>query len=200
MIVNIEGKRFVDEGADFRNYTYVTYGHEILKQPQGVAFQLFDDKVKHLLRDEYHIPQVTMATANTIAELAAKLDIDQDELVRTVQEFNSAVQDKGYNPTVLDGKGTDGISPPKSNWALPLDTPPYLGYAVTCGITFTFGGLKIDTQGRVQDCEGSPIPGLYAAGELVGGIFYHNYPGGSGLIAGAVFGKIAGENAAIDVL
>ena len=198
IIVNIEGKRFVDEGADFRNYTYVPYGREILRQPQGVAFQIFDDKVKHLLRDEYRIPQVTMATANTIEELADRLDMNRDGLVRTVSEFNAAVQEKEYNPTILDGKSTVGIEPPKSNWALPIDTPPFLGYAVTCGITFTFGGLKISGRAEVQDCEGVPIPGLYAAGELVGGVFYYNYPGGSGLIAGAVFGKIAGESAARD--
>ncbi len=196
IIVNIEGKRFVDEGADFRNYTYVTYGREIIRQPQGVAFQLFDNKVKHLLRDEYRIPQVTMATANTIEELAERLDINSQELVTTVNEFNAAIQDGRYNPAVLDGKRTQGIDPPKSNWALPLDTPPFLGYAVTCGITFTFGGVRIDTRGQVQDEEGNGIPGLYAAGEMVGGLFYHNYPGGSGLIAGAVFGKIAGASAA----
>ncbi len=200
LIVNIEGKRFVDEGADFRNYTYVTYGREILRQPQGIAFQIFDDKVKRLLRDEYHIPQVTMATANTLEELADSLDINRDGLAQTMREFNAAVQDKDFNPTVLDGKGTVGIEPPKSNWALPIDTPPYLGYAVTCGITFTFGGLKINNRAQVQDCEDVPIPGLYAAGELVGGLFYHNYPGGSGLMAGAVFGKIAGESGAMDAL
>ena len=196
IIVNIQGKRFVDEGADFRNYTYVTYGREILRQPQNVAFQVFDDKVKHLLREEYRIPQVTMATANSIEELADRLDIDRDGFVQTVREFNAAVQDKEYNPTVLDGKGTEGIEPPKTNWALPIDTAPFMGYAVTCGITFTFGGLKINNRGEVLDCEEAPIPGLYAAGELVGGLFYYNYPGGSGLTAGAVFGKIAGENAA----
>ena len=87
---------------------------------------------------------------------------------------------------LLDGKGTQGIQPPKTNWALLIDSPPYLGYAVTCGISFTFGGLKIDNQGRVQDCENSPIPGLYAAVEMVGGIFYYNYLGGSGLMARAV--------------
>jgi tricarballylate dehydrogenase len=96
----------------------------------------------------------------------------------------------------LDGKTTAGIEPPKTNWALPIDSPPYMGFAVTCGITFTFGGLKIDSVGRVLDTEDAPIPGLYAAGELVGGLFYHNYPGGSGLMAGSVFGKIAGEGAA----
>ena len=198
IMVNIEGKRYVDEGADFRNFTYVIYGREILHQPQGVAFQIFDDKVKHLLREEYRIPQVTMATANTIEELADKLDINRDGLDRTVTEFNAAVQEKEYNPSVLDGKGTVGIEPPKSNWALPIDTPPFLGYAVTCGITFTFGGLKINDRGQVQDCEGNSMPGLYAAGELVGGLFYHNYPGGAGLTAGAVLGKIAGESAARD--
>ena len=200
IIVNIEGKRFVDEGADFRNYTYVTYGREILRQPQGVAFQIFDERVRHLLREEYRIPQVTMATADTVGELAEGLDVNRDGLVRTIEEYNAAVQGGEYNPAVLDGKGTSGIEPPKSNWALPIDTPPFLGYAVACGITFTFGGLKIDGRGQVQDCEENPMPGLYAAGELVGGLFYHNYPGGSGLMAGAVFGKIAGESAAADVV
>ena len=196
IIVNVEGKRFVDEGADFRNYTYAAYGKEVLHQPQGVAFQIFDDKVKHLLRDEYRIPQATMAEASTIEELADKLDVSVDRLSRTVKEFNDAVGDGEFNPAVLDGKGTSGIEPPKSNWAQPIDTPPFLGYAVTCGITFTFGGLKVDARAQVQDCEDEPIPGLYAAGELVGGLFYHNYPGGAGLMAGAVFGKIAGESAA----
>ena len=116
-----------------------------------------------------------------------------------MREFNAAVQDKEYNPTILDGKGTEGIEPPKTNWALPIDTTPFTGYAVTCGITFTFGGLKINNRGEVLDCEEAPIPGLYAAGELIGGLFYYNYPGGSGLTAGAVFGKIAGENAARNV-
>ena len=196
LIVDVNGNRFVDEGADFRNYTYVAYGREILKQPQRVAFQIFDDKVKHLLRDEYHIPQVTMATADTIEQLADRLDIDREGLVQTISDYNAAVQEGEYNPTILDGKHTEGIEPPKTNWALPIDTPPYLGYAVTCGITFTFGGLKIDNQCRVLDEEDVPLPGLFAAGELVGGLFYHNYPGGSGLAAGAVFGKIAGASAA----
>ena len=200
LIVNVNGQRFVDEGADFRNYTYVTYGREILRQPQGVAFQIFDDKVKHLLREEYRIPQVTMATADSIDELADRLDIDREGLVGTVREYNGAVQDVEYNPTVLDGKGTVGIDPPKSNWALPIDTPPYLGYAVTCGITFTFGGLKINNRAQVLDCEGAPIPGLYCAGEMLGGLFYYNYPGGSGLMAGAVFGKVAGDSAAQDAV
>ena len=197
IIVDINGHRFVDEGADFRNYTYAKYGREIPYRPQRAAFQVFDDKVKHLLRDEYRIPQATMATAGSLEELSGRLGIDPQGLAGTVAQFNAAVQDKEFNPAVLDGKGTTGIEPPKSNWALPIDTPPYLGYAVTCGITFTFGGLRIDTQGRVQDTEEGAMPGLWAAGELVGGLFYHNYPGGAGLMAGAVFGRIAGRGAAL---
>lgn len=200
LIVNIEGKRFVDEGADFRNYTYAKYGREILKQPLGFAAQIFDDKVKHLLRDEYHIQEVTKAEANTIEELADQLGIDRNNFVETIKAYNAACQDGEYNPTILDGKHTSGLTPPKTNWALPIDTPPYLGFAVTCGITFTFGGLRIDPRGQVLDTENSLIPGLYAAGELVGGLFYHNYPGGSGLASGAVLGKVAGQSAAEDVM
>ena len=196
IIVNVDGERFVDEGADFRNYTYAKYGREILFQPQRAAFQIFDQKTKHLLRDEYDIPQVSKVEAGTIEALADGLSVDRDGLVSTVRAFNAAVQPGDYNPTALDGKATAGIEPPKTNWALPIDSPPYMGFAVTCGITFTFGGLKIDSEGRVLDTEDAPIHGLYAAGELVGGLFYHNYPGGSGLMAGSVFGKIAGEGAA----
>jgi len=200
LIVNVDGKRFVDEGADLRNYTYAKYGREILKQPQRVAFQLFDQKTKHLLRDEYFIPQMTMVEANTIEELAIGLDINPEELKKTIESYNESVQEGNFNPTALDGKHTKGIFPPKSNWAQKMDSPPYLGYAVTCGITFTFGGLKIDSNTQVQDNSDMPIPGLFAAGELTGGLFYNNYPGGSGLMSGAVFGKIAGENAAKSAL
>jgi tricarballylate dehydrogenase len=199
LIVNADGKRFVDEGADFRNYTYAKYGRDILQQPLGMAVQIFDDKVKHLLRDEYRIDQVTKAETRTIEELADQLGINREGLVQTIKEYNAAVQPGEYNPTILDGKHTLGITPPKSNWALPIDTPPYLGFAVTCGITFTFGGLRINARGQVLDTEGNPIPGLYAAGELVGGLFYYNYPGGSGLASGAVLGKLAGASAGADI-
>jgi tricarballylate dehydrogenase len=196
IVVNANGERFVDEGADFRNYTYAKYGREILRQPHHAAFQIFDTKVQHLLRDEYRIAQVTKASADTISDLADKLGIDRSGLERTVATFNAAVQPGEFDPTRLDRKRTEGIEPPKSNWALPLDTAPYTGYAVTCGITFTFGGLRIDRVSRVLDREGQPIDGLYAAGELVGGLFWGNYAGGSGLMAGSVFGRIAGRSAA----
>lgn len=196
IIVNRLGKRFVDEGADYRNYTYAKYGREILKQPGRAAFQIFDSKTIPMLRDEYRIKEATRVRASTIEELADGLTIDPAGLRRTVEEFNAAVQDVEFNPAVLDGKGTVGIDPPKSNWAQRIDEPPFEGYAVTCGITFTFGGLRINPEAQVLDNENRPIPGLFAAGELVGGLFYYNYPGGSGLMAGAVFGRVAGASAA----
>jgi tricarballylate dehydrogenase len=197
IIVNVNGERFVDEGADLRNYTYVKYGREVIKQPRRAAFQIFDQKTIDMCREEYRIREVTKAEANTIEELARKLEIDVDGLARTVREFNAAVMSEvAYNPAVKDGRGTRGLALPKSNWAQPLDMPPYVGFAVTTGITFTFGGLHITPVGAVLDNEGREIPGLYAAGELVGGLFYNNYPGGAGLMAGAVFGRIAGRSAA----
>ena len=200
IVVNVHDKRFLDEGADLRIYTYAKYGREILLQPQGAVFQLFDDKVTHLLRDEHWIPQASMAKADSVPELADALGVDRAGLVDTVREFNAAVTEGTFDPAALDGKGTLGVEPPKSNWALPIDKPPFLGYAVTCGITFTFGGLKIDDTARVIDAQDEPIPGLYASGEIVGGLFYDNYPGGAGLMAGAVFGRIAGANAANRVM
>ena len=198
IMVNARGERFLDEGADFRNYTYAKYGREILAQPGQFAWQVFDNKVLHLLRDEYRIRQVTKVSANTIEELADKLDgVDRDAFLRTVAAFNAAVRKEvPFNPNTKDGRASE-TSPRKSHWANTIDTPPFEAYAVTCGVTFTFGGLRIDQNGQVQDTAGLPIPGLFAAGELVGGLFYHNYPGGTGLTSGAVFGKIAGESAAV---
>jgi tricarballylate dehydrogenase len=197
LMVNLKGERFVDEGADFRNYTYVKYGRAVIGQPRRTAFQVFDQKVLELLREEYRIREVTKAEDMTLEGLARKLEIDVAGFVKTVTQFNAAVmKDVKFNPAVKDGRGTRGLAIPKTNWAQALDSPPYVGYAVTTGITFTFGGLKIDEQGRVIDCEQRAIPGLFAAGELVGGIFYHNYPGGAGLMAGAVFGRISGRSAA----
>jgi tricarballylate dehydrogenase len=200
IVVNVQGKRFVDEGADYRNYTYAKYGREILKQPLRAAFQIFDQKTVHLQRDEYRIKEVTKSTANTIEGLADALGIDREGFVQTVREYNAACRAGTFNPSILDDCHTEGVAPPKSHWALPIDSPPYEGYAVTCGITFTFGGLRIDRRGQVLDTEERRIPGLYAAGEIVGGLFYYNYPGGSGLMAGAVFGRLAGKGAAEEAL
>ncbi len=196
IMVNIKGERFVDEGEDLRNHTYVKFGREIMGQPFRTAIQIFDQKTIPLLRDEYRIKQVTKYTANSIEELAAELEIDPVKLKATIDDFNAACQPGDFNPAILDGVTTKGLSPNKTNWALPIDEPPFEAYVTTTGVTFTFGGLRINDSGEVQDVTDRSIPGLYAAGELVGGLFYENYPGGSGLMAGTVFGKLAGDSAA----
>ena len=198
IMVNAEGRRFIDEGADFRNYTYAKYGRVILAQPGQFAWQVFDKKVLHLLRDEYRIRQVTKVSAPTLEELAGKLeDVNPQGFLHEIEAYNKAVKrDVPFNPNIKDGRATIGLAVNKSNWANVIDEPPFEAYAVTCGITFTFGGLRINTDAQVISTEGRAIAGLYAAGELVGGIFYFNYPGGTGLTNGAVFGKRAGAGAA----
>ena len=198
LMVNAEGKRFVDEGADFRNYTYAKYGRVVLQQPGSFAWQVFDSQVIPLLRDEYKLRGATKVRADTLEELVKRMqDVNPAQFLATVQEFNAAVKrDVPFNPNVKDGRCTEGLSVSKSNWANPLEKPPFEAYSVGCGITFTFGGLKIDTSTQVLDVMDAPIPGLYGAGELVGGLFYFNYPGSAGLMAGAVFGRIAGREAA----
>ncbi len=198
IMVNATGRRFVDEGADFRNYTYAKYGHVILNQPEQFAWQIFDAKVLKMLRDEYRIREVTKVSANTLDELADKLDgVDKQGFLAEIEAYNNAVMtDVGFDPTVKDGRGTKGLAVPKSNWANVIDEPPFEAYQVTCGITFTFGGLRIQSDtAQVLDVDLAPIPGLYAAGELIGGLFYFNYPGGTGLMSGAVFGRTAGDAA-----
>ncbi len=196
IMVNINCDRFVDEGEDYRNLTYAKFGREIMAQPQRTAIQIFDQQTVGRLRDEYRIKEVTKAESDTIEGLAEQLDLDPAKLVKTIEDYNAACGDEPYNPAILDGKKTTGIEPRKSNWALPINQPPYVAYVTTTGITFTFGGLQINTKGEVQDMTDQSIPGLYAAGELVGGLFYENYPGGTGLMSGSVFGKLAGESAA----
>lgn len=202
VMVNANGERFVDEGADFRNYTYAKYGRVILNQPQQFAWQIFDQKVMHLLRDEYRIRQVTRVRADTLEELVGKLEgVDGERLLTTIRSYNDAVRkDIPFNPNVKDGRRTVGLPIDKTNWANTLEDGPFEAYQITCGITFTFGGLRVDTNAQVIGAEGELMPGLYAAGELVGGLFYFNYPGGTGLMAGAVFGRTAGRSAALAAL
>jgi tricarballylate dehydrogenase len=195
LLINADGRRFVDEGADFHSFTYARYGGEVLKQPGQFAWQVFDSKVTKLLRSEYRIKFVTKVTADSLDALAPKLEgVNAEQFLKTVREYNAAVRaDIPFEHTIKDGKCTVGIDPPKSNWAQPLDTPPFDAYATTCGITFTFGGLRIDKgSGQVLDAHFHPIPGLYCAGEMVGGLYYFNYPSGTGLVSGAVFGRLAG--------
>jgi tricarballylate dehydrogenase len=198
IVVNARGERFIDEGLDFHVLTYAKYGQEMVKQPGLIAWQVFDQKVTKFFRDEYRVRPVTRETANTLEELATKLaGVDPEGFLRTVREYNAAPRpDVKFDPSVHDGLRTSGLAIDKTNWANRLDEPPFEAYGVTAGITFTFGGLKVTTQAEVEDASGAPIKGLYAAGEIVGGLYYHNYGAGTGLAAGAVFGRIAGANAA----
>jgi tricarballylate dehydrogenase len=196
--VNTLGQRFFDEGEDFANYTYAKTGPMILQQPDGIVYQIYDAKLaSELLSKEYEYQ--TWVVADTIEELAQKLEIHPEALAKTVREFNAAVvEDRTIDRTICDGRHTLGVWPPKSNWAQKIDTPPYRASAVTAGITFTYGGLKVNPRMQVFDVQERPIPGLYAAGEMTGGFFYYNYPSGSGIPRGFVTGRIAGRSAATD--
>jgi tricarballylate dehydrogenase len=198
IIVDTAGERFTDEGANYFMQTYAKLGREILNRPVGRAFQIFDAKTAHLLKGEgagqlaYAVPHLT---ADSVSELAAMADIPPAQFQREIELFNAAVQPGEFDASILDGKHTIGLPINKSNWALPIDSPPFQAFPVECGITFTYGGLLTDVNGQVFDTSGSAIRGLYAVGEIAG-TFFSNYAGGSGLIKGAVFGKRAGEHAA----
>ncbi|WPH02892.1 putative succinate dehydrogenase/fumarate reductase flavoprotein, catalytic domain superfamily [Acrodontium crateriforme] len=213
LMLNVEGKRFVDEGVDMRNYTYAKFGRAILEQPKGLAFQVWDaDGQSWLRKEEYRDEIVRKITAETIEELAQKC-LDEglenaEQFEQTIKEYNAAVAahrqehpEVSLNPAIKDGLSTQSstisLALAKSNWAIPIVKPPFLAVKVTSGITFTFGGLAIDpTTATVLREDGGEITGLHCAGEMVGGLFYGNYPGGSGLTAGGVFGRRAGQAAA----
>jgi tricarballylate dehydrogenase len=198
ILVNARGERFLDEGLDFHSYTYAKYGHEVMRQPGLFAWQVFDHKIVHLLRDEYRIARITKEQAGTPEELAGKLaGVDARGFLRTVEAYNAAPRpDVPFNPNVHDGLRTFGLAIDKTNWANRLTEPPFHAYGVTAGVTFTFGGLKVSSRAEVVDTAGEPIGGLFAAGEIVGGLYYHNYGSGTGLVSGVVFGRLAGEGAA----
>ncbi|MEM6760327.1 MAG: FAD-dependent tricarballylate dehydrogenase TcuA [Pseudomonadota bacterium] len=197
VMLNAEGQRFVDEGYDFRNYTYAQFGAAVLRQPGHKAWQIFDAKTADLLYAEYRFHDASYVEAETLEDLVLQCEgLDGAAALATLADFNAAVDDATpFDPTIKDGKGTKGLTPAKSNWAQKLDTAPFRAYPVTGGITFTYGGLKISDTGAVLDDADTPIPGLFACGELVGGVFLGGYPGGSGLTSGAVFGRLAGSNA-----
>ena len=181
--------------SDFNSFTYAKYGGLILKQPQSLVYQIFDSSVLPLLEPRYSTSEPFKA--DTLEGLVRQLKVDHKQAIRTLNEYNSAAGRGGpFNPAVLDGLHTEGIEPKKSNWAQKLDVPPFVAYSVTGGITFTFGGLKITQDAQVVATDWKPIPGLYTCGEMVGGLFHYNYPLGTGLMSGAVFGRIAGRSAA----
>ena len=195
VMLNVEGKRWIDEGADFNAFTYAKYGGLILKQPKGVVYQIFDSKVMDLLEPRYKTSEPYKA--DTLEGLVKQLGLDHAQAMKTLSEYNAAAGRGGpFNPASLDGVHTEGISPPKTNWAQKLDTPQYYSWATTGGITFTFGGLKVNKDAQVISSGWKPMEGLFCAGEMVGGLFHYNYPLGTGLMSGAVFGRIAGRSAA----
>ncbi|KAM0325827.1 hypothetical protein ACHAQA_007129 [Verticillium albo-atrum] len=214
LMLNVRGDRFVDEGVDFRNYTYARFGRAILAQPEHVAFQVWDARGAEWLRgEEYRPERVEHITADSVEELAQKCATrglhDEKAFVKTIEEYNEAVHafqkenpDATWDPAVKDGYSTQSsakkLDLAKSNWALPLDQGPFLAVKVTCGVTFTFGGLQVDPESAqlISATDGKPMKGLYCVGEMMGGLFYENYPGGSGLMSGAVFGRRAGQAAA----
>jgi tricarballylate dehydrogenase len=194
VLVNVRGQRFFDEGEDFQFYTYAKLGGIILTEPGGIGWQIFDAKVTHLLEGRYKTG--TPVVADTLEALVEQLPLDRATCRRVLDSYNAATKAGRFDPTVRDGLATHGLPLPKSNWAQRLDTPPFSAYPVTGGITFTFGGVRVTDHAQVLSTSWAPIPGLFACGEMVGGLFHGNYPGGTGLMSGAVFGRLAGAHAA----
>jgi tricarballylate dehydrogenase len=193
VMLNHDGERFVDEGEDARAHTYAKFGRRIFEQPYHEAFIIVDDKREE---DVAHMGPGRAITGDSIESLLHRLDVeDVEQGVATVEEFNAACDPGEYDPDVLDGNSTDGLDLEKSNWAFPLDEPPYTGYPVTGGMTFGFGGIAITPDAEVLDTADRVIPGLFAGGNVTGGLFYENYPGGTGLTNAAVYGRIAAESA-----
>jgi tricarballylate dehydrogenase len=192
--VNTLGQRFFDEGEARHSYTYAKTGWAVLGQPGALAYQIYDQTTIPLLGNRYEFS--TPIEADSIEELAGKIGIDPTILNHTVREFNAAARkDIAFDPKILDGKCTEGITPKKSNWASPIDKPPYWAFSITGGVTFTFGGLQINPQAQVLNTSGNPIRGLFASGDIVG-LFFHNYPSCTGQTRNVVFSRLAGRNAA----
>jgi tricarballylate dehydrogenase len=196
ILVNKEGLRFTDEapGAVDANYERVT--RRIYEQTEGIAYIVLDAKIED-------VPNYRLAIrtdqppigGQTIAELAGKLTLPAGRLEETIKSYNAACHAGPFKPLEVDRLATEGLSPPKSNWARPIDRPPYRAYPVISANVFTFGGLKIDEHARALNTDGEPISGLYAAGETVG-MYYRTYTGATSVMKGAVFGRLAGAHAA----
>jgi tricarballylate dehydrogenase len=196
ILVNGDGVRFVDEAADTPDNTF-----------EDVAFRIWHDQQQttHLVGDRKLLELPDLARCmltdrgpiqeQTIGALARRLSLEPETLERTVYEYNAAIVPAAFDPTRLDGASTAGLTPPKSNWARPIDEPPFVAWPVACAITFTFGGIRADAEGRVLNTDGTPIPGLWAAGEVVG-LYYHQYPGATSVLRALTFGRLIGASTA----
>jgi tricarballylate dehydrogenase len=193
IVVNRDAARFADEGADLWPRRYASWGRLIAMQPGQVAWSVFDSRAA----GRFIPPVFPPYRAGTIAGLAEALGLDGAALARTVAEYNAAVRPGEHDPGRLDGCATEGLDPPKSHWALPIDAPPYSGYPLRVGVTFTYLGVAVDRHARVLRGDGSPFQNVYAAGEVMAGsILREGYLAGFGMTIGAVFGRLAGAQAA----
>lgn len=196
IVVNRHAQRFFDEGQDSFDATFEAIAFEIWRNQEQQAFFIGDQTTLAI----EHVEQIILSdrapiTADSIAELASILGLDPEALQKTVDEYNAAIGPGEFNPHARDGKAALGLDPPKSNWAFPLRSPPFIAYPLTCAITFTFGGVRTDSLARVVTHSGTVIAGLYAAGEVTG-LYYHEYPAGTSVLRSATFGRIAGMHAA----
>jgi succinate dehydrogenase/fumarate reductase flavoprotein subunit len=193
IVVNKDCKRFYDEGKRHLFATFEMIALETWRDQNSEAYFVTDSTIMDRFRPGwvYDTSDVEPFKANSITELAKLLKIDPQKLEATVNEFNAVVNDKPFDLMRLDGKATTGLSPNKTNWANPINKAPYYGVPMTSHLTFTYGGLKVDTESRVLSTNGVPIPGLYAAGELTG-FFYHEYPLATSCLRSMAFGGEAG--------
>jgi tricarballylate dehydrogenase len=196
VLVNNRGRRFVDEAPGSTDETYESVAREIASQPEGIAYAVVDAKLEDVPNYKLVIyTEQPAIEAATLSGLAGKLGIPGAALEATVVAYNEACVPGAFKPRQVDRLGTRGIEPAKSNWARPIDTPPFKAYPIVSSIVFTFGGLKVNAQAQVVNTDGDPIPGLYAAGETMG-TYYNAYTGATSVMKGAVFGRIAGLDAA----
>lgn len=194
IVVNRLGQRFYDEGEDFWPKRYAIWGRLVAQQPGQVGYSIIDTKAV----GRFMPPVFPGARADTLPELASQLGLDETALVGTVEAYNAACRVGRFDHTVLDDCHTEGLSPAKTHWALPLDRPPFYGYPLKPGITFTYLGLKVDERAAVHF--GGPSANLFAAGEMMAGnILGQGYAAGVGMTIGTVFGRIAGQQAAAAV-
>ncbi len=192
IVVNQNGERFYDEGEDVWPKRYAIWGRLIAAQSDQVGYAIIDSQALELFMPSVFPP----VQADSIAELATKLGLPADALGNTIANFNQACQPGTFHPTELDGLATSGIEPQKSNWARPIDQPPFYGYELRPGVTFTYLGLKVDQRAQVQG-ERSAVANLWAAGEIMAGsILGQGYLAGFGMTIGTVFGRLAGQGAA----
>ncbi len=193
IVVNKHGERFYDEGEDAWPKRYAIWGRLIASQPDQIAFSIIDAKATGTFMPSMFPPIV----ASSINELAGALGLPAERLEETVAAFNRAVRPGSFNHTALDDCRTEGVAPAKTHWAQRLDTPPFWGYPLRPGITFTYLGVKVDDRARVLMANGTPARNIYAAGEIMAGnILRRGYIAGIGMTIGTVFGRIAGEEAA----